>query len=348
MIPPTQRALVFKRGTPSVVNRAVPTPANGEILVKICSAALNPIDGSFAFDGFSAGGVVPEVLGCDAAGLVQHVGPGVTGFIEGDPVFYQCNFLDSRTTSFQQYAVIPADLAAKVPTNVSLDEASTFGITSGTAAIGMYHTREGLLGSGLTPPWVEGGKGKYKGQAYLVVGGSSSIGQYAIQFARISGFSPIITTAAPKHAEYLKSIGATYVLDRSLSQSGILSAIRSALGSTPLNYALEAISYSDTIGLALAALAPGGTLASAAGGAGYVKDGKTVVNIFGSLHTPQNLEFGRGFIAGLRDLLATGESKPNRVEVLQGGLNGIPEGLRRISKGAVGGIKLVARPQETK
>ena len=49
-------------------------------------AALNPVDSHFALGSFSANGVVPSVLGCDAAGVVEAVGAEVSDFKEGDQV----------------------------------------------------------------------------------------------------------------------------------------------------------------------------------------------------------------------------------------------------------------------
>jgi len=285
------------------------------------------------------------VLGCDAAGIVQHVGPGVAGFEEGDRVFYQCNFLDDSTTSFQQYATIPADLVAKIPTSISFDQASTLGITGSTAAMGMYHTREGNLGAGLLAPWREGGRGKYARQPFLVMGGSASVGQYAIQFARLSGFSPVITTASLSHDTYLKELGATHVFDRKLSTADLRAKIEAALGG-PLNYAYDAIGHSDTTAVALDVLASGGTLASVADRSRRVGD-KTIVSVYGTLHAPQNRAFGVELFAALGGFLADGSIKPNRVEILPNGLRGVPDGLERLRKNLVSGVKLVARPQET-
>ena len=49
-----------------------------------------------------------------------------------------------------------------------------------TAAIGLYQGENvrGGLGVGLTPPWNEGGLGKYAGQPILIAGGASAVGQY--------------------------------------------------------------------------------------------------------------------------------------------------------------------------
>lgn len=63
----------------------------------------------------------------------------------------------------------------KVPPNLNLDHAATVPLGFDTAAVGLYSPQ---LGAGLTPPWVQGGQGKYAGRPILIMGGSSSVGSY--------------------------------------------------------------------------------------------------------------------------------------------------------------------------
>jgi len=70
-----------------------------------------------------------------------------------------------------------------------------------------------------------------------------------IQFAKFSGFSPIITTASIKHTSYLHSLGATHVLDRNLGD--IKAQIDKITNEAAINYVYDAISSSETQGLAI-------------------------------------------------------------------------------------------------
>lgn len=81
----------------------------------------------------------------------------------------------------------------------------------------------------------------------------------AIQLARLSGFSPIITTASLKHADYLKELGATHVLERKLDASSIKAAIRQ-ITTNPFEIGYDAVSFEDTQNLGYELIAPGGTL----------------------------------------------------------------------------------------
>ena len=62
--------------------------------------------------------------------------------------------------------------------NVSFDAASSIPIALPTAALVLYNEDPATQSVRLTPPWVEGGRGKYAGKSALVLGGSSSVGQY--------------------------------------------------------------------------------------------------------------------------------------------------------------------------
>jgi NADPH:quinone reductase-like Zn-dependent oxidoreductase len=87
MAPLTQKALLLdaKFGKFSVVTVPVPKPGSGEILVKIKTAALNPVDWMIQKYGFLVE-TFPAILGLDIAGDVEEIGEGVTEFQKSDRV----------------------------------------------------------------------------------------------------------------------------------------------------------------------------------------------------------------------------------------------------------------------
>jgi NADPH:quinone reductase-like Zn-dependent oxidoreductase len=91
--------------------------------------------------------------------------------------FHQGFFTNDKAT-FQEYTTVPAEIVAKIPENVTFDEAASIPLGLATAAVGFYDTTPGKGGAALTPPWEAAGAGKYKGQGTLILGGSSSVGQY--------------------------------------------------------------------------------------------------------------------------------------------------------------------------
>ncbi|EIN10100.1 GroES-like protein [Punctularia strigosozonata HHB-11173 SS5] len=349
MAPTEQKALFLlaKGGDFSVQTTSVPTVGPGKVLARIESAALNPVDykiKDWALPFIS----YPGILGTDGAGVVVEVGEGVTNLKKGDKILWQGSFTNDGAT-FQQYGTLRADLAAKIPNNISLDEAASLPVTLATAFLGLYQAgKDGQGGGAALAPFYTS-PNAYAGQPFVLLGGATSVGQYAIQLARLSGFSPIITTASVKHADYLKSLGATHVLSRDLPADAISTEI-SKITSQPIKYVYDTVSLADTQKTGWSLLASGGTLIitlPVAEGIVRGQDGKSVAHVGGNVNSPGQDVLGRELYARLTQLLESGSIKPNYVQVVPNGLAGIPDGLDLLRKGKVSGTKLVAHPQET-
>jgi len=317
-------------------------------LVKIEATALNPVDWKVQKSGVFVE-EWPCVLGEDSAGTVAAVGKGVAGFAVGDKVVHQGWFTNDQA-AFQQYTIVPAEITAKVPSNISFDEAASIPLALATAALGLYGAAvtQGQGGLGLTPPWEDAGRDKYAGKPILVFGGASSVGQIAIQLAKLSGFSPIIATASLKHTSLLKSLGVDHVIDRSVPLSELKAQLES-LAKAPIEVVYDAVSFPETQRAGYSVLAPGGSILIVQGPQIKIDAAadKTIAHVFGNVNTPSNRAAGVGLYKKLTSLLEKGELKPNRVEVLPNGLAGIPDGLKRMELGQISGQKLIARPQET-
>lgn len=94
-------------------------------------------------------------------------------------------YFDNQNATFQQYGIVPAEIAAKIPDNITFDQASTIPLTLATAALALYNPRP--AGVGLEFAWEESGRGRYAGQPILVIGGASSVGQHGtLPFLRFS------------------------------------------------------------------------------------------------------------------------------------------------------------------
>ncbi|KAI0690510.1 GroES-like protein [Cerioporus squamosus] len=358
IIPKQQKALFLesKFGQFNVWTTDVPTPAADDVLVKIEATALNPLDWKIQAHGPFVE-VYPTILGFDGAGTVVALGENVSTVAVGDRVIVQ-GWYDAAKGSvhgtFLEYFLTPAQFVAKasapdVPQSISFDEAATLPCGLANAAFPLYnHTEDALFTSArLLPPWVEGGRGKYAGTP-----SSSSVVPlpWDSSLARLSGFSPIIITASLHNAEFLKSLGATHVLDRKLPAEQLMAeATKLAGGLIP--YVYDAVSLSDTLELGYALTAPKGDLVVVLSWselkAAHPDTDKRIHmpnGLYGSL---VNHEVGASLLAALPGLLASGDLKPNRAEVLPGGLDGIVGGLERLKNDQVSGVKLAIRPQET-
>ncbi|EPQ55118.1 NAD P-binding protein, partial [Gloeophyllum trabeum ATCC 11539] len=277
------------------------------------------------------------------------IGEGVTHFAKGDRVISQGSYTQDRA-GYQQYALTVANYSAKVPSQLPLDEAASLPSATIAAAFGLYGevNEAGPGGAGLTPPWEAGGRDKYSGKPIFISGGSSSVGQLVIQFAKLSGFSPIIVTASSHNESLLKSLGATHVIDRSLQAEALRSAV-SAVTTAPLEIILDVVSLNDSQQAAYDLLAPGGTLVLTLPPTirADPESRKRVFYIMGFIHMPGNGKAAASLFAALPDLLAKGDIKPNPVKVIPGGLNGIAAGWKELEEGRVSGQKLIVCPQET-
>jgi len=322
----------------------IPKPGSGEILVKIHSTALNPVDWKIRDYGVFME-TYPAILGTDIAGEVIEVGEGVTNVAKGDRVFGQGAFKNDRG-SFQQYAIQEAPKVSKIPSSISYDEASSIAVGLTVGYVGLFNKHP--HGVGITPPFDPSTRAQYSNTPIVILGGSSSVGQYVIQMAKLAGFSPIITTSSLKHSEFLKSLGANHVLDRSLTTPQLVSEI-AGVTSKPIQYIYDTISAAETQKTGVDILAPGGNLILTLPtdqSVADVKD-KTIVNAVGIHNLPQHREVLPEMYKHLYEWLEQGALRPNKVEILPGGLAGIEEGLERLKLNKVSGFKLVARPQET-
>ncbi|KAI0072604.1 GroES-like protein [Panus rudis PR-1116 ss-1] len=354
-IPKTQRAFVLpeKAGKFVLQTIEVPKPGEGEVLIRIESTGLNPLDAKMQDYGLLLE-KYPVIIGFDLAGVVVELGKDVQNLVVGDRVAVEAAAMDDRYTAYQQYAVSPADLAFKVPKNISFDEAATLPVGFATALAGLYGDftpDQERYGAGLTPFWREGGRTKYNGEPIAILSAASSVGQYAVQFARLSGFSPIIATASLHNTELLKSIGATHVIDRTLPIPQNTEEVRK-ITSKPFKVVYDAVGLPHTQESGFEILAPGGTLLttlpSGIDKAKAAAEKKNLSFVFGQLSVPPYRQLAHESSPIVPKLLESGELKTNIPEYIPGGLLGIPEGLERFRQNKVSGRKLVVRPPETK
>ncbi|KAF8805433.1 GroES-like protein [Phlegmacium glaucopus] len=345
-MPSTQKALLFEKEEikPSLKTVSVPKPGAGQLLVKIKAVSLNPIDYKAPkWEGYIE--QFPAVLGLDIAGDVEEVGDGVSDFKKGDRVVVQGSYRNDYA-GFQQYTLGNAASTAKIPSNVSYDQASTLPVVLSAAYTALYNKHP--HGLGFTPPTSPESWGQYSGTPIVVFGGAGSVGQITIQLAKLSGFSPIITTASLNHADSLKTLGATHVLDRNLDSAHLRSEIKKITNDAPIKTIVDGVSLEATQQAAFDLLSPGGQMVVFLDPFHQSTGDKNVIYAVGVATLHQNIKlFQTLYHDYLEGFLKEGVLKPNRVEVLPDGLEGIDEGLTRLSAHKVSRSKLVAHPQET-
>ncbi|PFH50023.1 hypothetical protein AMATHDRAFT_75844 [Amanita thiersii Skay4041] len=335
MAPSQQKALFLdsKFGKFILDTTDVPKPGPGEILVKVKAAALNPLDWKIQKYGVFIE-KFPAILGSDMAGEIKQLGEGVTGFVVGDKVLSQGAFAANKTMFLQQYAIVKPETLAKLPSNMTFEDAATIPLGLTTAYL-----------DSLPNPLISG-LNRLAGESLVVLGGSSSVGQFAIQLAKLSGFSHIVVTSSLKHTSFLQSLGATHVLDRNASPDMLITEISKIVGS--IKYVFDAISTPETQKLGYSLLASGGRLVLVLPDAVENKMAEKGVSlVFGTVDNPVNQDALLLLYKNITGLLADGAIKPNRVEILKNGLGGILVGLAKMERDLMSGVKLVVKPYET-
>lgn len=169
-------------------------PGPGELLVRVEAISINPVDVKQRAHAPSHGF---RVLGYDAAGVVEAVGAGVSGFAPGDEVYYAGSI--ARPGSNQRYQLVEARLVGHKPASVSFGEAASLPLTALTAWEAIFDRL------GVTP--------ESEGDL-LVVGASGGVGSILLQLVRARAPRVrLIGTASARNAEWVRSMGAHEVVD---------------------------------------------------------------------------------------------------------------------------------------
>lgn len=172
-----------------------PHPGSGEILVRVHAAGLNPVDfktreGKLKIvQRYS----LPVVMGNELAGVVEACGDGVTRFAKGDRVFARVP--KDAMGAFADYAVVPEDVLAKMPSTVDFETAAAIPLAGLTA---LQALRDELQ---LKP-----------GSRVFIPGGAGGVGTFAIQLAKWLG-AEVTTTASPRGRALVERLGADVVID---------------------------------------------------------------------------------------------------------------------------------------
>ncbi|KAF7326121.1 GroES-like protein [Mycena kentingensis (nom. inval.)] len=370
----TQPAIIIAspRAPFTIADTPIPKPEKGDVLVKVHSVGLNPMDPLRRVMDMLVPSY-PAIFGSDIAGVIEEVGEGVEGWKKGDEIL-----AGDAGGGYRAYTTMPAVMLIRKPKNVSFDDAATYPITFTTSAVGLYSPAP--TGLGLNPTFSL--EKTQAGKTAFVLGAGTSCGQFAIQLLHIIGFTRIIAYASGKHTEYLTSLGATHIIPRTETSIADLPSHPLFSGGEAVDVVYDALYGGDPesairLDVAHALLKPGGKLATVNPRAelssivtpksppveivkafGYyvgrdalahTSRGRTYEGGTWASATPAHTKFGVIYREKMPKLLEAGVIKPNRVEVLPGGLTGILAGLERwfvTGEGGVSGVKLVGHPQE--
>lgn len=174
-------------------------PEGYDVLVRVEAVSVNPVDYKIRF---SKPGVVestPRVIGWDASGVVEAVGPDVTLFRPGDEVYYAGSLIRSGANA--RLHLVDSRIVGRKPRALSFVEAAAMPLTTLTAWEAL-HDRLCIR--------TDGGD---KGKSVLIIGGAGGVGSIAIQLAKLAGLVVIATASRPETVAWTKELGADHVVD---------------------------------------------------------------------------------------------------------------------------------------
>ncbi|KAL5321972.1 hypothetical protein ACEPPN_009937 [Leptodophora sp. 'Broadleaf-Isolate-01'] len=219
----------------TIGNAAFPKPGPGQVVIKNAAVAINPVEWRIQKLGRYLNSF-PFILGEDAAGTVEEVGPGVTRFQKGQRVIAHCVGImtgKAENAAFQNYTLAFETLMAELPPSISFEEGAVLPLAISTASAGLYQTDK------LNLPLPSAGDIQPTNQTILIWGGASSVGASAVQLAVASGLT-VVTTASSANHKFVKSLGASVVVD--YRSATVVDEVASALRGTKFVGVYEAIS----------------------------------------------------------------------------------------------------------
>jgi NADPH:quinone reductase-like Zn-dependent oxidoreductase len=168
-------------------------PGQGEVLVRVEAAGVGPWDALIRSHTSVVQVPLPLTLGSDLSGVIEEIGPGVSGFNVGDEVYGVTN--PDFCGAYAEYAVASASMMARKPKAMSHVEAASIPVVAVTAWQVLFDYAQASAG-----------------QTVLIHGGAGNVGAFAVQFARQAQLQ-VTATAAFRDIEYVRSLGASRVLD---------------------------------------------------------------------------------------------------------------------------------------
>lgn len=189
-------ARVSRYGGPDVIQFAdlpLPAPGAGQLRVCVHAAGVGPWDALIREGRSGVPQSLPLILGSDIAGVVDAIGPDVSGFAAGDEVYGLTN--THFTGGYAEYSVVEAASMARKPASLTFVEVASAPVITVTAWQMLFDHAHAVAG-----------------QKVLIHGAAGNVGAYAVQLARNAGLE-IFATASSGDLDYVRGMGATTVID---------------------------------------------------------------------------------------------------------------------------------------
>lgn len=189
-------ARIHRFGPPDVIvveDIPRPSPATGEVLVRVAAAGVGPWDAIIREGRSKVSPQPPLTLGSDLSGVVEAVGAGVSQFKRGDEVYGVTNpeFVGANA----EFAVASANMVAAKPQRLSSLEAASIPVVAVTAWQMLFEYAR-----------------PERGHTIMILGSAGNVGAYAVQFAANARFH-VVAVVGSNDVEYVRALGAEDVID---------------------------------------------------------------------------------------------------------------------------------------
>ncbi len=210
---------VNETGAPDVMHieeMEKPQPGAGGILIKVSAAGVNPVD-TYIRSGNYGSVNLPYTPGMDAAGEVEEVGSGVTGFKPGDRVYTA----GGQTGSYAEYMLCQQNQVYPLPENITFRQGAAVNVPYATAYHALFHKADAK-----------------PGDRVLIHGASGGVGTAAVLIAVAAGMDVTGTAGSDKGLELVRDQGAMHAYDH--NQGGYLEkAVEEVTGGEGYDVILE-------------------------------------------------------------------------------------------------------------
>lgn len=180
-----------------ITDRPAPEAGEGEVLIRIHAAGVNPVDWKiregWLKDMFPHR--FPLIPGWDLAGEITALGHSARRFAPGDAVYAYARRPEIAHGTYAEYIALPESYVTRKPANLNMTDAASIPLTALTAYQALFDA--GHLKAG---------------QSVFIMGASGGVGSSAVQLAAAKGCR-VIGLASSRNQDYLKSLGADVVID---------------------------------------------------------------------------------------------------------------------------------------
>jgi NADPH2:quinone reductase len=189
-----------------------PQPTGRDIRVAVRAISANPVDYKVRKRAAPPEGET-KILGYDAAGVVDAVGPDVTLFRAGDEVYYAGSIQRQGTNS--EFHLVDERIVGRKPKTLSFAQAAALPLTSITAWELLFDRLGAVPGKSVDP------------RTLVIVGGAGGVGSILIQLARrLTGLTVVATASRPQSQKWCLDLGAHAVIDHALPMKEQIDSLR--------------------------------------------------------------------------------------------------------------------------